>query len=261
MNLNTQQIVLLCLLVAFVTSISTGITVVSLMDQTDEPVTQTINRIVEKTVQTVTEPSNNKPTNKEIVTVVVNQEDLTIDAVSKNSKSLVRIYSAYSDKKDTIITLGVAVSGTQILVDKNMLNKSSEYIAVTTSGEYKIKFVSGSEGGEFALYTIKDGQSVLTPANFSDSNSLQLAQSVISISGLSNNTVSTGIIEQLNKEGETVKTIDTNLNSSGLYVGSILLNLKGLIVGFKTYNLNLIPDSFAPSNAIRDYLSSKQIKP
>ena len=90
MNLNTQQLVLLCLLVAFVTSIATGITVVSLMDQGQTPVTQTVNRIVERTIERVVEPEEDNE-NKTVVTtperiietVVVNQEDLTIDAVQK----------------------------------------------------------------------------------------------------------------------------------------------------------------------------------
>ena len=89
MNLNTQQIVLLCLLVSFVTSIATGITVVSLMQQVPEPVTQTINRVIEKTVETVAQTPVedikniiSRPNNpKEVVTVVVNQEDQSIKTI------------------------------------------------------------------------------------------------------------------------------------------------------------------------------------
>lgn len=52
-DLTPQQVVLLCILVAFVASIATGITVVSLMTQSTEPITQTINQVVEKTVERI----------------------------------------------------------------------------------------------------------------------------------------------------------------------------------------------------------------
>ena len=52
-HLSKSQIVLLTLLVSFVTSIATGIVTVSLMDQAPPAIAQTVNRIIERTVEKV----------------------------------------------------------------------------------------------------------------------------------------------------------------------------------------------------------------
>jgi hypothetical protein len=55
-DLSKSQLLLLTLLVNFVMSIATGIVTVSLLDQAPQTVTQTVNRIIEHTVETVTTP-------------------------------------------------------------------------------------------------------------------------------------------------------------------------------------------------------------
>ena len=149
MNLNTQQLVLLCLLVAFVTSISTGITVVSLMDQSEKPVSQTINRVVERTIERVVEPEEDKDNTNVVTTperiietVVVNQEDLTVEAVQKNSQSLARIHLDYRGEIGDFVTLGVVVSESSILVDKNLIAEKGKYFAKTTLGDIKVDILS-----------------------------------------------------------------------------------------------------------------------
>src|SRR3989338_9400060 len=101
-DLNKNQIVLLTLLVSFVTSIATGIMTVSLLQEAPLEVTSNINRIVEKTIETVTPATILTPQQKEVTTVVVKEEDLIIDSINKNIKSVVRI-----NEKDS-------VSGTSI---------------------------------------------------------------------------------------------------------------------------------------------------
>ena len=52
-HLTKAQIVLLTLFVSFVSSMATGIVVVTLMQQAPEPVLQSITRVVEKTIEKV----------------------------------------------------------------------------------------------------------------------------------------------------------------------------------------------------------------
>ncbi len=260
-NLNAQQIVLLTLLVSFVTSIATGITTVALLEQTPEPVTQTINRIVEKTVERVVSepaPNNDKPAEKEIVTVVVKEEDLTIDAVDKNSKSMMRIYEKAGDLK-SFVALGVIVSvNGEVITDTNKISKSSDYIGVYAGGEYPLKVTMKETDKIFAVLSpeqkdLKD----FAVVNFADSNNLKLGQSVISLSGANENTVSTGIVTNLAKEGEVLKKIITSVNSNNVLAGSIVLNLKGEVVGLKVSNIADELDSFTPANVVKDFLASR----
>jgi S1-C subfamily serine protease len=273
MNLNTQQLVLLCLLVAFVTSISTGITVVSLMDDGQRPVTQTINRVVERTIERVVEPEGDEnrtvtETPERIIeTVVVNQEDLTVEAVQKNSRSLIRIHKTESTTIGDFVTLGVAVSSNAIVADKNLISERESYTAKTVNGEIKLDILNYDSSDDFVLLQLIDGQTGLAPAAFADSNSLQLGQSIISISGDTKNIVSTGIINELDSfaksEGDNtwneVTKIYTGVNPANILTGSIITNLQGNIVGFKKANANDLKSTFTPANVVKSFLSSKGI--
>lgn len=272
MNLNTQQVVLLCLLVAFVTSIATGVTVVSLSDQSAAPVSQTINRVVERTIERVVEPEKDETENKTVTqtperiieTVVVNQEDLTVEAVQKNSRSLIRIHLDERNELGEFITLGVAVSDNHIVADKNLINKNGDYVAKTQMGNLSIDILDYDKSENFVLLKLSDEKTGLMPANFADSNSLQLAQSLISISGSANNSISTGVINKLDSFEKTeeentwteVTNIYTGVDPNNVLVGSIITNLQGNIVGFKNFNPNVAKTVFTPANSIKSFLSA-----
>lgn len=276
-DLNAQQIVLLTLLVSFVTSIATGITTVSLLEQAPEPITQTINRVVEKTVERVIEVSdeNNTPVEKIVETVVINAEDLTIEAVEKNSNSVVRIYNKIGQNK-LFVGLGLIVDeGGTVLVDSKSIINNDDYIGEYPGGsekELQIKFKQSNN--TFALLKISgENTEKFTVANIGDSQNIKLGQSIISLSGQNNDVVATGIITSLNTVEVTppagsedsstrvvVNAIDTSLNTALLSNGSILLNLRGELIGIKIgVNQNTVA-TFIPSKQIKDFLSSEAVK-
>jgi hypothetical protein len=280
-DLNAQQIVLLTLLVSFVTSIATGITTVSLLEQAPAPVTQTINRVIEKTIETITpEPTPNNTTTvktptKEVVTTIVNNEDLTIDAVSQNSRSLARIYQK-NGSEETFIGLGIVFDNTgRLVTDASVIQKSGKYVAVYQSGKYNLSVGYRELNDPYAILKIADGQNAPTdfsPASFTDSQNLKLAQSVISLSGIKTNTVSTGIVtnlevstgalakDQVASDAQPVqqfKLIETSVDKSNVLLGSIILNLKGEIIGARINNDLSRVNTFTPSNNIKNFLNGK----
>ena len=89
-ELNKHQLVLLTLLVSFVTSIATGIITYTLLQEAPVEVTQTINRVVERTIEKVT-PSEGEPGTVVKEIQVVNEEDLVLESIDKIGKSVVRI--------------------------------------------------------------------------------------------------------------------------------------------------------------------------
>ena len=113
-HLSKQQLILLALLVSFVTSLATGIFTVSLMSQAPKGVMQTINQVVEKTIQVAGSPSAS------FGTVAIKVEDQIASAVSSVSPSVIKLGTKYTT--DNIIGNGLVVSkdGT-IMTDASLL--------------------------------------------------------------------------------------------------------------------------------------------
>ncbi|NCS98563.1 trypsin-like peptidase domain-containing protein [Candidatus Parcubacteria bacterium] len=266
-DLNAQQIVLLTLLVSFVTSIATGITTVSLLEQAPEPITRTINRVVEKTVERVIEvEGENEPTERVVETVIINAEDLTIEAIEKNSDSIVRIYKVSGDLEQ-FVSIGVIVEDSgQILTNSNLVDGSSSYVAKYPNNS-KFEIVISEENLEqetdYILLDVVLGEGESAPGAFSkitiaNSNNLKLGQSVIALSGNESNVVSTGIITKINSEQSTTTSeftsIETSVDGDKIFNGAVLLNLQGDLIGYK-YNTVNNYTNFVPSSDIKNYLN------
>lgn len=273
-DLNTQQIVLLCLLVSFVTAVATGITTVSLMDQSPQPVAQTINRIVERTVETIIETPEDisEPIIERVVeTVVVNQEDLTVEAVAKSSQSFVRIYGLNRAGDRFFAGVGVIVDAKGKVITASSVGQMANSFEIDyKEATFSANVTEESSGRISVLIPSETGDTVFTNAPFGDSQSLKLAQSVIVLSGAESNVVATGIITglvtasgEVSEEDITAGTvpvevlnkIDTSVNSAGISPGSILMNLKGEVVGISA-GPQTTTNSFVPSNSIKLLIAS-----
>lgn len=273
-DLNSQQIVLLCLLVSFVSSVATGIVTVSLLEQAPKPVSQTINRVVERTIERVVDPvvesvtnvASNRSPERIVETVVVNQEDLTVDAVEKNAKSLVRLYGENRSNEKFFIGLGVVVSGDgKFLTSSTVVDLSQKYFAEYVDGSFEVE-VSKSPNNGAVIFQPKDVPegTNFNAATFGNSQNVKLAQSVIVLGGQSNNLVSTGIITGLESSTGTITTedissttqptseikqINTSVSAESIIRGSILMTLKGEIVGVRIMGAGA--SSFVTSNTIK----------
>ena len=261
-QLNKQQIVLLTLLVSIVTSITTGITTISLIGQNPvQTVNQTVNRVVEKTIERVIEKEKvddgdveEKPIEKEIVTVVVNEEDLTIEAIENNSKSIVRIFES---KSGDFVSMGVIIKKDGTLYTPGIFYKNnSDYIGEFNSGSFALNLVEADDENNITILkpNIEDEEVEFLPISVGDSDELRLGQSVISISGINNNVVSTGIVTSMEKginddSERYTSLINTSVKSDIIQKGSILLNLNGKIVGMKM-GLENLNTTFYPINII-----------
>ncbi len=280
-NLTRHQIVLLTLLVSFVTSMATGIVAVALMNQAPVGVTQTINRVVQTTVEKiVSQPATSTSnTGQQIVkeTVIVNSDDAVVSAVDKNTKSLVRLYRTNSDpslglSSMNLVGLGVVVTDDGIIAtDENIITKDSgRYFTPTDDGQlHEISILRSVSGEQIALLKIKPDTSSSTPfvkANLS-SEDVKLGQSVVYIGGSSKNTVATGIVSSIGtKDAGQVSSTDSTAPalsyietsvSQNFVPGSILLDLSGDLVGIKTTYLSSAQnDLFAPASDIQDALDA-----
>lgn len=88
-NLTKSQLILLALLVSFVTSIATGIVTVTLVNQAPPQITQTVGRVIEKTIETVG-PSDSDIASV-VETIIVSEDEMTVKAVEKVMPTVVSV--------------------------------------------------------------------------------------------------------------------------------------------------------------------------
>ncbi|MDP3962752.1 MAG: hypothetical protein Q8Q03_02725 [bacterium] len=236
-HLSKQQIILLTLLVSFVTSIATGIVTVSLMDQDPIGVTQTINRVVERTIERVSDPSGDNKT-----AAVINIEDATASAVEKVSKSTVRI-KEQSGGMDAVTGLGLIVSKDGVIVtDKASIAPLNNPVAVFHDGQqFPIHVIQSQIDGDVVF--VVSSNPVINHADFS--SSLKLGQAILSLSGKDSYFLSHGIYQ--GTEGDEVIT---SVRTEETMIGSPGFSFNGEIIGFKTSSL-MRKNSFHSLDSLR----------
>lgn len=252
-HLNKTQIVLLCLLVSFITSIGTGIITASLLQEAPQNVTQTINRVVERTVETIV-PQPTGVTTRE-VTVVVKEEDLVIGAIGKNRESLVRLVE--SGSQPVTRSLGVIIRNDGlIMADKGLILPNTVYSIVFSDGEsYQAEIIHRSEETDvvFVKPVIRSSDArVFKPVSVGNSDALQLGQTVIALGGREKESVSIGRVISLGQVEPpaadvttgTVLNIETDAPVRDSIPGSILLNLNGDLVGFEDFDSGSQTENF-----------------
>lgn len=235
-QLSKSQTVLLTLLVSFVTSIATGIVTVSLMDQAPPAIAQTVNRVIERTVETVVQSDQKGQTASTIVTqektVVVKEADLVAQAVQRINPSLVRIYTSESEDA-RFLGLGIVLDnrGT-VLIDSSAL-EGGDAMVVLSDGTRARAFVTKRDSENSLAYlkaaTSTEPAPAWIPATIA-SDRIVLGDSVVSLSGKSVTRIATGVVTEMPQSA----VIDTNIPADSILSGSPLINTDGNVVGIST---------------------------
>ena len=246
-ELNKSQLILLAVLLSFVTSIATGITTVTLMQQAPTSFTAPVNRIIKQTVEKIQQVEG-KTT---VQTVVVKEEDLVVDAIAKNDPSIFIVSKEGVDEvgvpAEVSIGRGFIVSAEGLLaVDGAFAADKETYYARNDSGKFKAEFISSDKSG-FSILKIgapvdpKNKLSVTVPA-FGDLSKMKIGQKVLVVG----NAISSFIF-QGNK--------DLAINVTKSNSGSMVMNLDGEALGMALYSVD---PTFIPINTIVDSLKPKE---
>ncbi len=268
-DLNKNQIILLALLISFVTSIATGIMTTSLLQEAPVEITRNINRIVEKTIETVTTATPTSSGQKEVTTVVIKEEDLIVDSIEKNIKSIVRIKE--TDGVTGVVSfygIGLVTNKEGVIVsDRKTINFTNIYtVTMHDDTEFKLVPIGVNKQTNFILFNPvlpeKDPKTnyVFIPTVFADADP-KLGQTVISIGGEQKDTVDVGRVVLLNMKESGVGTtsvkylasIDTDIGSKELVEGSPIFNLSGDVVGMKTTSDSV--KNFTPASILKKELT------
>lgn len=255
-DLTKTQIVLLTLLVSFVTSIATGIITVSLLSQAPESVTQTINRVIEHTIEKVVPPdsdtaNSNTTTVKEVT--IVKEEDAILSSIDKVTQAVVRINSpTIIPGPGEFYAMGVIVTKDgYVLSDKRNLIQGGVYAVTLSDGTVlSANLIGADPDNHLAVFKIIPDAEHADKFHFvaPSKNELKLGQSVIAVQGKEKNSVSVGRVVSINshtekdESGADIKvqySVMTDLSPSSETQGGPLLNLSGELVGLKTSNEDL----------------------
>jgi len=170
-ELDKKQLILLTLLITFVVSIGTGIVTVSLMKQMPSSVPQTINNVIQRTIEKVTTvqvPAPTSDTNNKENDVIVPKED-SVSLFGNNSDALVSIYLSSTDvtkiisptedtnesiisdgvsNKDLDVGHGIIISDIGlILVDSNIIKEDESYKVLLNKLEFDVSILKKFDNG------------------------------------------------------------------------------------------------------------------
>jgi S1-C subfamily serine protease len=228
-ELTKQQMVLLTLLVSFVASIATSVSVVTLLNESPMTITQTVNRIVEKTIEKVVPaqmlpPPTPPPPPKEVP--VVSENSLTERAVETNLSKVVVIREGEISRG-----IGFSSSGDALVVtDKNTLGEGAEYSAVFPDGKmYKAKKVYTDKNSDIAVLLLRDEKDQIatsTPYVSFAASEPKLGAPVIALGGKEGATVYQGIVSE-----KTKTHLITSISFKQIDRGGIVFGIDGKVLG------------------------------
>jgi hypothetical protein len=226
-SLSKQQLILIALLVSFVTSLATGITTVSLMDQSPN-MTRTITQVIQQTVSGL---SAGGASSTAAVAIAVNDE--VADATASIEPSIVRLRDGDSGP---IVGLGLIVSGSgAIMSDKDLSDTLNSPEAVFPNGTSVPIAVARFEiNGDVAFLVPTRPISIsMKPIVFGPS--ARLGASLWSLTGTSTYALSQGIVTELVPIiSSEFSSIRTSITAPKMLPGTPLFDATGAVIGMAT---------------------------
>lgn len=241
-ELSKSQLILLTILVNFVTSVATGILTVSLLDKAPPFVTQTVNRVVEHTIETVTQQV--APAAAALAPAPSNQ-DLVTTAIGANASRAVAIYAAETGTSSPSVSIGTYISKARAVATAAQDSLPKEVLIEFPDGSY-IPASLAHGGNGITIYGFADSAvlpKIPSPVLVSGKD-LKIGQTALAIS--TDGFAATGIVARVSNKG-----IYTTLPDIG--AGSAVVDLAGNIIGISGGSVS---GFLIPSNVITTLLTA-----
>lgn len=218
-ELSKAQLILLTILVNFVTSVATGILTVSLLDRAPAFVTQTVNRVVERTIETVASVAPAAI----IQAPAPSNQDLVTAALGAAATRAVVIYSRETGTSTPAISVGTYIPKARVIATaaQGALPKD---VLIEFPGDLYFPASLTHEGGGVTIYGFASGTAlpkVASPILVATSE-LKLGETALAIGA--DGSASTGIVARVRSS-----SIYTTLPDIG--AGSAAVNLAGNLIG------------------------------
>lgn len=240
-ELSKSQLILLTILVNFVTSVATGILTVSLLDHTPAFVTQTINRVVERTIETVAAAAPAAI----IQAPAPSNQDLVMAAIGATATRAVAIYALETGTSTPFISVGTYLPKSRVVATAAQDALPKEALIEFPGGVY-ISASLAHQGGGIAIYGFADSASLPKAAapSLVAPSSLKLGETVLAIGA--DGSASTGIVARVSEDG-----IHTTLPDIG--AGSAAVDLSGNLIGL---GAGVTPGLLISTNKITELLTA-----
>jgi hypothetical protein len=228
-ELSKSQLLLLMLLVNFVTSIATGILTVSLLDQAPANVTQTVNRIVDHTIQTIATSTPLAgivaPPVTITKTIIQNSNDQLPGAVSATVARSVTLYDS-AGTSTPALAVGTYLPKARAVVVATQTALPNNVLVVFSDSSSAAASVSHT-GASITIYGFGDKATLPNAPSptIVPRGSLKAGETVIALTG--DGSAVTGIISKIDDVG-----IHTNLPLTP--AGNSAVDLSGNIVGISS---------------------------
>lgn len=237
-DLNKSQLLLLTIMVNFVVSIATGVLTVSLLDQAPTTITQTVDRIVDHTIETISTPIQVIPGKP--APAAPSTEQLLTSAVAADVARTVTIYKG--NATTTPLAVGVYLPKSRAVATVSAAPLPSEVTIGFSNGA--VAPASRSRvGGTMTIFGFSDGATLpdAPAATLPGKDTLKQGQTVIALT--KENAATTGIISK----------VDANITTTlpGVAPGAAMVDLNGAVIGISS----LTPGVFYPADLISSLLS------
>lgn len=218
-ELSKSQLILLTILVNFVTSVATGILTVSLLDHAPAFVTQTVNRVVERTIETVAAAAPAAI----IQAPAPSNQDLVTAAIGAAALRAVALYAAETGTSTPAIAIGTYLPKSRAIATAAQDALPKEVLIEFTDGSF-IPASLAHEGGGISIYGFSD-KAVLPKATspvLVSASELKLGETALALGA--DGFAATGIVARVSAKG-----VYTTLPDIG--AGSAAVNLAGNVIG------------------------------
>ncbi|HUX81063.1 MAG TPA: hypothetical protein VMV38_01945 [Candidatus Paceibacterota bacterium] len=221
-ELSKSQLILLTILVNFVTSVATGILTVSLLDHAPAFVTQTVNRVVERTIETVAAAA---PVTA-VQTPAPSNQDLVTAAIGADAARAVAIYDASTGTSTPAVGIGTYLPKSRAVVTAAQDGLPKEALIQFTNGAY-VPASRAHEGAGIVVYGFADEATLpkMSSPILVSSGDLKLGETALALG--SDGSASTGIVARVSTKG-----VYTTLPDIG--TGSAVVDLSGNLIGISS---------------------------